>query len=101
MKKIVLTAILMIAFLVLSGSSCDKALDSVHETNTNAVSANTFVIITDYEDWINGNVIYYLYCTDTDVMYAEYSTSGYTSAFVPIYKPDGTLLKYSEWSKER
>lgn len=100
MKKIVLAAISIIAFLVLSGSSCDKTLDSVHETNTNAVAANGFVI-TDYEDWINGNVIYYLYCTDTDVMYAEYRTSDYTSAFVPIYKPDGTLLTYSEWSKER
>ena len=69
MKKIVLVAVSIIAFL--------------------------------YQDWLNGNVIYYLYCTDTDVMYIEYCTSGYNSAVVPIYKPDGTMLTYSEWIEKR
>ena len=100
MKKIVLTAII-IAFLVLSASGCDHQItDSIHKANSNAVVANGFVL-TNYKDFINGNVIYYLYSTDTDVMYVEYSPSGYSSAFVPIYKPDGTLLTYTEWVKER
>ena len=102
MKKIVLVAVSIIAFLVLLGSSCDRPLDKVREaTNNHAVSANVFVLITDYQDWLNGNVIYYLYCTDTDVMYIEYCTSGYNSAVVPIYKPDGTMLTYSEWIEKR
>ena len=68
MKKIVLVAVSIIAFLVLLGSSCDRPLDKVREaTNNNAVAANGFVLITDYQDWLNGNVIYYLYCTDTDL----------------------------------
>ena len=118
MKKIVLVAVSIIAFLVLLGSSCDRPLDKVREAtnnnsscdrpldkvreaNNNAVAANGFVLITDYQDWLNGNVIYYLYCTDTDVMYIEYCTSGYNSAVVPIYKPDGTMLTYSEWIEKR
>ena len=100
MKKIVLTAII-IAFLVLSASGCDNQItDSISKANSNAVAANGFVL-TDYRDWVNGSTIYYFYCTDTDVMYVEYCINGYNSSFVPIYKPDGTLLTYSEWVKER
>lgn len=98
--KVAFFTVIIIAILVLSGSSCNKTLDGFNQARSDGVVANGF-ILTDYQDCKNGNVIYYLYCVDTDVMYVENRVSGYSSSFVPIYKPDGTLFTYSEWIKER